>query len=683
MEYAFISYSTKNQSSADAMRDLFVGNGIKTWMAPGDIPAGSKYAKVINRAVKECACFILVLSEDAQNSVWVAKEVERAVNYRKPIIPVQIENVVLHDEFELYISTDQIIEVQKIDHDSDEIKKLLASVTSLTGFVESVKNSDEHSVRLPSLSKSIKLTIWSPVNTDVFLNDKKHLVMRIDQNSGFDYKSNGIVVSDDFDLIFTSHGFEKRIAFEIGSIDDRLDYRLQAILSRSEIVASYDRDEAINQISEEATAYAFKQLSYTGTVDDVQLLKAELLRLSTLKSKKPHINYLIATYAEALGLLASRYDCLNEVSIIADIYDTYEAKSSYGYMFDSIVNELSTVRLNDAKKSIDTMVHFKHETNQELEENTATSTQASEAASVNDEKHESPDIPDENEDTLDNPSSVSDSHDGIMTLEEAINDSPRGSGHLVASYRRVLDIDKDKCLNPIEISMPEGTIKVFDYCAEKKNEPDAEELYQQGCAYYNGSSLNGQKVVQDYAKAISLFTQAANLGSEKACVSLGNMYKLGRGTTPNLEEAVKWYQIAANKGNAKAQNHMGVCHYNGQGLPKNQTEAAKWFRLAADQGDMNSQYNLARAYDYGEGVPVNKVLAAQSYLKAAQQGHLKAQYAIGVCCDKGLGILEDKVSAAQWYQKAAQQGHVEAQLKAGVLLYNNAQSQREYADAVH
>ncbi len=121
-KYAFISYSTKNQASADTMRDLLRENGIKTWMAPGDIPAGSKYAKVINRAVKDCACFVLMLSEDAQNSVWVEKEVERAVNYRKPIIPVQIEDVVLNDEFELYISTDQVVAIQKIDIEAKEIK---------------------------------------------------------------------------------------------------------------------------------------------------------------------------------------------------------------------------------------------------------------------------------------------------------------------------------------------------------------------------------------------------------------------------------------------------------------------------------------------------------------------------------------------------------------------------------
>ena len=128
----YICYSSKNQNVADLIRNLLHEEGIETWMAPNDIPAGSKYAGVINRAVKECACLVLILSNDSQNSVWVGKEVERAINHKKSIITIQIEDVILNDEFEFYISSDQIVAVQKIDKDSKEIKKVLASVKALT-----------------------------------------------------------------------------------------------------------------------------------------------------------------------------------------------------------------------------------------------------------------------------------------------------------------------------------------------------------------------------------------------------------------------------------------------------------------------------------------------------------------------------------------------------------------------
>lgn len=139
MGYAFISYSTKNQSDADLLRNILNKKGIQTWMAPGDIPPGSKYARVINNAIKECSCLILLLTNAAQNSVWVSKEVERAVSYGKAILPIKMEDITLNDDFEFYISTNQIIAMQKIDDKSEVFQKFLSS---LNVIVESASESE-------------------------------------------------------------------------------------------------------------------------------------------------------------------------------------------------------------------------------------------------------------------------------------------------------------------------------------------------------------------------------------------------------------------------------------------------------------------------------------------------------------------------------------------------------------
>ena len=129
-EYAFISYSHVQKAFADTLKQFLNKNGIQTWMAPGDIPPGSKYAAVINHAVRDCSCFLLVLSNDSQNSQWVEKEVERAINYRKTLIPIKIEDMTLNDQFEFYISTDQIIAMQSIDEQSPDVKRLLNVIIS-------------------------------------------------------------------------------------------------------------------------------------------------------------------------------------------------------------------------------------------------------------------------------------------------------------------------------------------------------------------------------------------------------------------------------------------------------------------------------------------------------------------------------------------------------------------------
>lgn len=130
MGYAFISYSTQNTEIAFSLRALLEKHNIDSWIAPNNIPAGYRYAQVINQAVRQSSCLILLLSESSQNSSFVAKEVERAIHYRKLVLPVQIDNVVLNDEFEFYISTNQIVSIRTVDEGSEEIQKLLASVTT-------------------------------------------------------------------------------------------------------------------------------------------------------------------------------------------------------------------------------------------------------------------------------------------------------------------------------------------------------------------------------------------------------------------------------------------------------------------------------------------------------------------------------------------------------------------------
>lgn len=140
MGYIFISYSSKNQPSADALRKLFNTEGIKTWMAPGDIPAGSSYMKEITNALKNCSCLLLLLSSASQNSTWVLREVERAISYKKAIIPVQIESVILNDEFELVLGPYHVVAVQKIDPNSIDVRKVLNSIKSIIETGEKNEN---------------------------------------------------------------------------------------------------------------------------------------------------------------------------------------------------------------------------------------------------------------------------------------------------------------------------------------------------------------------------------------------------------------------------------------------------------------------------------------------------------------------------------------------------------------
>lgn len=125
MGYAFISYSSRQQKDADALRQLLHTNEIRTWMAPYDIPAGEDYADVVNDAIQNAACIVLLLTKDSQKSTFVDKEIERALHYGKTIAPIQLDDATLNDSFSFYLCNQQIITVPTIDASVPKIEKLL------------------------------------------------------------------------------------------------------------------------------------------------------------------------------------------------------------------------------------------------------------------------------------------------------------------------------------------------------------------------------------------------------------------------------------------------------------------------------------------------------------------------------------------------------------------------------
>ncbi len=104
MGYAFISYSSRQQRQMAFVKTFLQANGIRYWAAPEDIPIGSKYSEVIKQAIENASCVIFLLSDQAQNSVYCNLEISLALKAGKPIIPIQLEDVILNEDFARYLS---------------------------------------------------------------------------------------------------------------------------------------------------------------------------------------------------------------------------------------------------------------------------------------------------------------------------------------------------------------------------------------------------------------------------------------------------------------------------------------------------------------------------------------------------------------------------------------------------
>lgn len=106
----FISYSSKNKSTANAICHALEQNGIKCWIAPRDIIGGQQYGDIIVDAIKTCKVFVIVFSEESKNSQWVGSELNIAFTENKIIIPFKIDTSYLEGEMRLILSNKHWIE---------------------------------------------------------------------------------------------------------------------------------------------------------------------------------------------------------------------------------------------------------------------------------------------------------------------------------------------------------------------------------------------------------------------------------------------------------------------------------------------------------------------------------------------------------------------------------------------
>lgn len=107
--YVFISYSSKENTFVKQLTDMMDKNNMPYWKAPEMIPAGSNYAREIPQAINKCEIFLLVLSAASQESIWIEKEVDVAICYRKKVIPVKIDDEPLNDLYRFYLNNVQMI----------------------------------------------------------------------------------------------------------------------------------------------------------------------------------------------------------------------------------------------------------------------------------------------------------------------------------------------------------------------------------------------------------------------------------------------------------------------------------------------------------------------------------------------------------------------------------------------
>lgn len=120
----FISHSSKDSKLAEEICTKLEQKGCSCFLASRDIRYGHEYAEEIINGIDETDVILLLLSEAANSSPHVLREIERAVSKKKPIIVYKMEEVALSKSLEYFLMTHQWF-VSKPGKSTDEIVQFI------------------------------------------------------------------------------------------------------------------------------------------------------------------------------------------------------------------------------------------------------------------------------------------------------------------------------------------------------------------------------------------------------------------------------------------------------------------------------------------------------------------------------------------------------------------------------
>jgi hypothetical protein len=132
----FISHSSEDRSTADAICAHLESAGINCWVAPRDIEPGVTWTKGIMQGLEACRVLILVFSEHANDSDHVEREVAKAFSSGLAVIPFRIKDVLPNQSLSYFLDTVQWLEASAPPLDKhlgalcERVKKLLGNETT-------------------------------------------------------------------------------------------------------------------------------------------------------------------------------------------------------------------------------------------------------------------------------------------------------------------------------------------------------------------------------------------------------------------------------------------------------------------------------------------------------------------------------------------------------------------------
>ena len=253
--------------------------------------------------------------------------------------------------------------------------------------------------------------------------------------------------------------------------------------------------------------------------------------------------------------------------------------------------------------------------------------------------------------------------------QQAASGDPAAQNDLGVRYRLGTDVDKDLA-------------KAISWFLKAAKQGYAKAYFNLGAAYYNGDGVN----VSDQDACV-WFTLAADAGDQRGQEAIartrqaftsGQMthcelltataYQTGERVRQDYGKAMEWYLKAAEAKDGLACERVAYMYDRGLGVTANKEESLKWLRRSADLGYVPAIYEMAYMYDKGDmGVPQDIAKAKKMYEAAAAGGQLEALMALGDMYETGRGTKQNRQEALSFYLAAADFGSLDGKATAEKL----------------
>lgn len=156
--------------------------------------------------------------------------------------------------------------------------------------------------------------------------------------------------------------------------------------------------------------------------------------------------------------------------------------------------------------------------------------------------------------------------------------------------------------------------------------------------------------IGNYEESLKYYNIAAKQDHTEAQYNLGLLYL----QLEDYEQGFSWIEKAAKiKNHPAAQYELAVCYKLGRGTTSNINLYLEWLQRSANNEYPDAEYTIALHFKDGlDGVEQSDLDAFQWFTAASLDGHIAAQYELSYCYQNGIGTNQNDESAIYWKNTA-------------------------------